>query len=504
MTRRNTVLAALVAVVLVGAIVLALVLRGDGQNDAARSGGPANDLERFYEQDLSWSDCNSGKCATVEVPIDYEKPDGETLELRVKLIAAKGEGGRSLFVNPGGPGGAALGFTEYMAQLLPAEVLETYDIIGIDPRGVGESTPVDCVSDRDLDRFIAKDPSPDDASEKSAYRKITADFGAGCRQRSGEIAAHISTEEAARDFDLVREVLGAKTFDWFGYSYGTQLGATYATLFPKRVGRMVLDGATDPSLGTIDVSLGQSGGFDRALTAYIEDCQKRDNCPLAGDADAAEATLVDFLESTDAKALETNEKRKLTEGQAYAGLFYPLYAKELWPRLTDALIAALDGDGTPMLQLSDEYFDRLADGSFAGNLFEGFLAVSCLDSGERGTFDDVEKMIPRFEKGNTVLGRQDAWAAFVCADWPIKATHPQVDIDATGSMPIVVIGTTRDPATPYEWSPALAKQLGTGVLVTREGDGHTAYGSGNTCIDDLVNAYLADGTVPKDDTTCKE
>ena len=501
MNRRTSLIALLTAVVLVGIIVLVIVLRGGEEEDGSEAASAS--LSRFYQQDLKWTDCDSGKCTKVEVPIDYDKPDGETLELAVKVIKSKGEGGRSLFINPGGPGGGVVDFTDYMAEILPSEVLESYDIVGVDPRGIGESTPVDCVSDQKLDQFFAKDPSPDDAAEVAQFRKLTAGMGAGCRKESGELAAHISTEEAARDHDVVRALLKAKTFDWFGYSYGTQLGATYASLFPEKVGRMVLDGALDTSLSYIDLLFGQSTGFDRALRAYVEDCLKQDDCPLDGDVDAALKQIADFLKSVDAKPLKTDEERELTEGLAYIGVFYPLYAPELWPDLSEALRAGFDGDGTPLLGLSDQYTERAEDG-YVSNFMEMYYAVSCVDSGKRGSFDEVESEVARFEKANPILGRLFAWDALVCADWPIKATHPQQKVDATGSEPIVVIGTTRDPATPYEWSGILADQLGTGVLITREGDGHTAYGAGNECIDELVDAYLADGTVPKDGTTCKE
>jgi hypothetical protein len=266
---------------------------------------------------------------------------------------------------------------------------------------------------------------------------------------------------------------------------------------------MVLDGALDTSLSYIDLLFGQSTGFDRALRAYVEDCLRQDDCPLDGDVDSALEQIADFLKSVDAKPLKTDEERELTEGLAYIGVFYPLYAPELWPDLTDALDAGFKGDGTPLLGLSDQYTERAEDG-YVSNFMEMYYAVSCVDSGKRGSFAEVEAEVARFEKANPILGRLFAWDALVCADWPIKATHPQKQVDATGSEPIVVIGTTRDPATPYEWSRILADQLRTGVLVTREGDGHTAYGAGNQCIDDLVNAYLADGKVPKDGTTCKE
>lgn len=506
MKRRTSLLVVLLAIVLVGALVAVLLVRGGGEKEqetATTKDTGTQSLERFYAQDLEWEECGEARCTSVEVPIEYESTDGKTLELAVKVIPAKKKGGKSLFVNPGGPGGPTHEFADYMAEVLGTKVLNRYDIVAVDPRGVGASTPVDCVSDPEFDAFMARDPSPDDDAEVARFRELALELGEGCRQAPDDLGAHISTEEAARDLDIVRELLGSETFDWFGFSYGTQLGATYATLFPERVGRMVLDGAVDPSLSYVDLILGQSTGFDRAARAYVRDCLARVGCPLDGDVDAALQQLADLLESIDEQPLKTDDERELTEGLAYIGIFFPLYYEGLWPGLTEALTAAFAGDGTPLLAFNDQYSDRGPDG-YAGNYLEMYYAVSCLDSEDRGSFADVESEVTRFEKAGSVFSRSDAWASLVCADWPIEATHPQIEIGAEGSAPIVVVGTTRDPATPYEWSESLADQLGTGVLLTREGDGHTAFDSGNACIDDTINAYLAEGTVPKDGKTCEE
>ena len=510
MTRRDATLAVLIAVLLVGVIAAAFVIGGDKQErpdweepHPVATGTP-DGLERFYSQDLEWDDCEGSKCTSIEVPLEYEKPEGKTLSLRVHVLPSRGDGGRSLFFNPGGPGAAAIPYADYIAGQFGRDVRARYDLVFVDPRGVGESSPLDCLSDRDLDATLASDPTPDDAAEIAAYRTASADFGAGCRQKSGNLSAHISTEEAARDFDIARGLLGASNFDWFGSSYGSQLGATYASLFPEKVGRMVLDGGIDTTLTGPELVLGQSEGFGRALRAYINDCLRAKDCPLGRNVATAEGKLSDLLETADATPLRTGVSRRLTEGLMEIGLFFPLYAEALWPQLTGALKSAFKGDGSGLLRLSDLYTERLADGSYAGNLLEAFPAVNCLDFDERGTPEDVEKALPRFERVNPVLGRSDAWGMLGCADWPIRATHPQIEIDATGSKPIIVLGTTRDPATPYEWSEALVRQLRTGVLVTREGDGHLAYTSGNRCIKNLVDSYLADGKMPKDGTTCKE
>ena len=464
--------------------------------------GPT-DLKSFYDQHLQWHACGHGRCSRATVPVDYDNPSGQTMSLAVKVIPSTGAGGHSLFVNPGGPGGSGMDFADYMASTFGDRVRDHYDLVGVDPRGVGMSTPIDCLSDRQFDAFAAGDPDPDSPSEVTEYRNTIHDFGVGCEKRSGAVAAHISTEEAARDFDIVRALLGRDTFDWFGASYGTQLGATYATLFPNRVGRMVMDGAVDPSLGVIESSRGQAIGFERALKAYVQNCVQKKSCPLGRRSAPAIDQLTDFLKSTDKHPLKTGEKRKLTEGLAFYGIAVTLYDKGTWAVLSQALDAAFDGDGSVLLRLSDYYFDRKSNGTYSGNTGEAFPAIGCLDTRDRPTLDQVEAIRPEFDKESPVFGPAMAWGALSCTDWPIPATHPQVRINAAKSAPIVVVGTTRDPATPYEWAKALTKQLGSAVLLTRVGDGHTAYTSGSTCITDAVDDYLVDGTVPKPGKTCK-
>lgn len=507
MTRRTTVLVVLLAVVLVGAVAFA-AYTSMGDDEPAPKPAPAaqgvpEGLEKFYTQDVDWEDCDGDRCAQIEVPIDYEEPDGKTLKLSVKILPADGKGGRSLFVNPGGPGGEAQGFASYLRSQLGDDVRDLYDVVAVDPRGVGRSTPIDCLSDRELDAYAASEPSPDDAAEVKEYRATTVRFGEGCEKRSGALAAHISTEEAARDFDVVRALVGAEELDWFGASYGTELGATYATLFPDTVGRMVLDGAADPTLSSEESAMGQTTGFQRALDAYIDDCVDGDRCPLGTDADAAERKLVDFVEARDSDPLGTGEKRELTEGLAFYGIAVTLYDEQTWPVLTGALRAAFDDDGSVLLRLADAYFRRQADGTYTQNLGEANPAINCLDADGGSTLEQVEASLPRFEKASPTFGRALAWGALGCSDWPIESAHPQQPVDATGSSPIVVVGTTRDPATPYEWAESLTKQLKTAVLLTREGDGHTAYTSGNSCIKEKIDDYLVEGTVPKDGTRCK-
>ena len=515
MSRRTTVLLAVgaaLAVVVATAVVVVLLTRGGGSDDPQplAEGAPAG-LEEFYAQEVSWQDCGSGddQCASFEAPVDYEDPDGETVELRMRRVPSTGDGERVLFVNPGGPGGSAQDYARTLAADLPRTVRDLYDVVGVDPRGVGESSPIDCLDDADFDEYVAGpvDPDEGDTALIEELRGETRTFGEGCRERSGLLAQHVSTLEAARDMDIARALLGQEQMDWFGASYGTQLGATYATEFPERVGRMVLDGAVDPAEDGVESSLSQAGGFQRAVEAYVADCVQDADCPLGTDADAAIDRLATLMDDLADRPLPTNQEgRELTQGNAFYGVAVTLYDQQTWQFLTQGLEAAFSGDGSVLLFLSDAYFSRQPDGSYDGNIGEVISVVSCLDQAERFDLDDTIDLLPRFEEASSVFGRTMGWGSVSCTDLGLESINPQVEIDATGSAPVVVIGTTGDPATPYENSQDLVDQLGegVGVLLTREGEGHTAYSSGNQCIRDAVDAYLVDGTVPDDGTVCAE
>ncbi len=501
-----TILVAVMAVLVLATVaVVVAVTRDDPAPPPKATGEKAPDgLARFYDQELTWTDCGDAECTWITVPVDYEEPEGDTVRLRAVRHPAQGGGSKVLFVNPGGPGGSAIDFAGTIESRFDGDVRDEYSVVGVDPRGVGRSTPVECLGDAAFDRFVADDPTPDDAAERRAFAASNAAFGKKCLANTPRgLAAHVSTEEAARDMDVARALLGQQKLDWFGASYGTQLGATYATLFPQKVGRMILDGATDPSQGPIDSALGQAEGFQSALEAYAKDCVQREGCPLGSDPEAGLSKLSDLTDSLDDRPLATGTDRQLTEGRAFYGIAVTLYDQQTWPVLTQALTAAFRGDGSILLRLNDAYFDRKPDGSYDGNIGQVINAVSCLDTKDRPSIADVQRAMPRFEKVSPVFGRTLAFGAASCAQWPAPAAHPQPALDATGSAPIIVMGTTNDPATPYRYAPKMAQALRTGVLVTREGEGHTAFTSGNRCIVDIVNRFYVDGAVPKDGTTCK-
>ncbi|GAA4684852.1 alpha/beta hydrolase [Streptomyces chumphonensis] len=465
-------------------------------------------LRPYYDQELDWRDCGPEgfQCADLTVPLDYEAPDAAD-DIEVAVVRARatddGEPTGSLLVNPGGPGGSAVDFVQNFAGVgLPADVRAAYDIVGMDPRGVSRSEPVECLTDEEMDAHTQTDVTPDDAAETAALKEANDAFAAGCADDAGELLGHVSTVEAARDLDVLREVLGDEKLTYLGYSYGTFLGATYAGLFPSRSGRLVLDGAMDPSLPAEKLNRDQTAGFDTAFTAFAEDCAEQSDCPLGDDPEAAGATLASLLADIDEKPLPTGGDRELTESLATTGVISAMYTEQYWPRLRQALTDARDGDGAGLLALSDSYYERAPDGSY-GNLMYANAAVNCID--QPAAFDGAEAAeaaVPDFEKASPVFGRNFAYSALICTDWPVEPTGRAHRIEAEGADPILVVGTTRDPATPYVWAEGLAAQLDSATLLTFDGDGHTAYGRGDTCVDGTVNSYLLEGTVPDDGKRC--
>lgn len=516
MKRLLVPLIAVALLVLVGGVAV-VASGGDGgdPSDSATSPSPRTpgqadqppspDLARFYGQDLTWTACEgASECATLEVPLDYDDPDGDTIDLAILRVPAADPDQRigSLVVNPGGPGQPGTDFATQSDLAFGDPILESYDIVGFDPRGVGESDPVDCLGDRELDEYVASDPDPDTAPERREFVRLSRALAAGCAKRSGPLAAHISTIEAARDMDVLRAALDESTLTYFGASYGTELGATYAELFPERVGRFVLDGAIDVSLGVRELALGQAAGFETALRAYVQDCvDTSDSCFLGDSLEEGLTRITDFLDQVDAKPLPTASGRELRVGNAVYGIVLPLYVRDYWFLLTSALGDAFDGDGSALLQLSDLYNSRGSNG-YTDNSREAFVAISCLDDPTSIAPSGVPAATPDFEKASPTFGGFFAWGLIGCRGTRVESTEEPLEIDAAGAAPIVVIGTTRDPATPYAWAKSLAEQLDSGVLVSREGDGHTGYHKGNQCVDDAVHAYLLDGTVPDDGLSC--
>ncbi|MFI7138377.1 alpha/beta hydrolase [Streptomyces massasporeus] len=471
---------------------------------AAGCSGGSSDDDR---SGLSWGRCKATadgpapssewQCATVKVPLDWSKPDGETIGLG--LIRAKARGGDrlgSLLFNFGGPGASGVSMMPSYAPAV-SSLSERYDLVSWDPRGVGASEGVRCRGDKEIQSAESVDVTPDTPAEEKAYVEDAADFGRGCQKDAGKLMAHVSTADSARDMDRIREVLGDDRMNYFGISYGTELGGTYAHLFPKKVGRVTLDAVVDPTADTVGHAQNQARGFQRALNGYLRSTGQ--------DPEDGTRKIADLLQRIDARPLATGAPgRKLTQTLAVTGIILPLYSKDSWPTLTSALKAAEAGDGSELLVLADRYNERDPSGRY-GTTTHSQRVISCLDDRQRPTVADTKKLLPQFQRISPVFGTFLGWdTAGWCHDWPVPGQHDNPEVSAPDAAPVLVVGNTGDPATPYEGARRMAGELGkgVGVLLTWRGEGHGAYGSGSECVDSTVDAYLLDGSVPKDGKVC--
>ena len=475
-----------------------------GTSQGTGETGPEG-FEEFYGQALAWEDCGGGwECTTARAPFSWDDPEAGEVELAVKRLPASGDRIGSLLTNPGGPGASGVDFVTDAEGMVGDRVKEAYDLVGFDPRGVGQSNPVACLDDAAKDEHLSTEYDvPDGEAGVDERRAAYREWAEACAENTGDFLGQVDTQSAARDMDLLRAVLGDEKLTYLGYSYGTQLGATYAGLFPDRVGRLVLDGAVDVTLTPAESSEQQAVGFENALRAYVEDCQAGPSCPLGGDTDAGMRQVRAVLDAAKADPLPTASDRRLTSTLAFYGVALALYNDLNWPLLTQGLTEAIeDGTGTTLLFLADFYNDRNPDGSFSTNSTEAFRAVGCLDGRQDPDPAAMEEQRERLEREAPTMGSFFAYGALVCADWPFPVVEQEFDLHAAGAAPIVVIGTTNDPATPYVWAEALSSTLDSAVLVTYEGEGHVAYGRSNACIGDAVDDYLVDGTVPEDGLVC--
>ncbi|MFJ9844513.1 alpha/beta hydrolase [Kitasatospora sp. NPDC101155] len=450
---------------------------------------------------------NDWQCATLKAPLDHSKPDGGTVDLALIRSKAKDEQHRigSLFFNFGGPGASGVATLPAFASAY-ASLNTRYDLVSFDPRGVGDSAGVKCLGDRAMDVNVALDSTPDTPAGVKALDDANAQFAAACERNSGPVLPYVDTESAARDLDLMRQVLGDQKLFYFGISYGTQLGGVYAHLFPKEVGRLVLDSVVDPSKDPQQDALGQAQGFQLALGNFMKACatQAAIACPTGNGGAEGTAKITGLLQKLAQSPLPTDSGRKLTESLAITGIAAALYSQQTWPVLASGLTEAMQqGTGNTLLQLADSLLGRDQQGRY-NNLNAANRAISCVDARQRYSDQDVEQQLPQFRTASPVFGPFTAWGLTGCTGWPVpgKTDHPEVS--AEGAAPIVVVGTTGDPATPVEGARTMAQQLGAGVgvMVTLKGEGHGGYNTGNPCLKRTVDAYLLDGTVPADGTTC--
>ncbi|MCL2514416.1 MAG: alpha/beta hydrolase [Microbacteriaceae bacterium] len=465
-------------------------------------------VQRFYTQRLVWKDCSGGfQCATAQAPIDWAHPaQGAPIHLAlIRKPATSGHALGSLFVNPGGPGESGVDFVRQAVGDASPTLQANYDIVGWDPRGVGASSAVKCYDDAGLDQWLYGIVPGVRGSTQwlDASKQITTSLGAACLKNTGPLLGHIDTPSTAHDLDMLRGAVGDAKLNYLGFSYGTLIGAIYADMFPSHVGRMALDGVVDPASTYDDVTQLQAVGFEDNLKAYAQWCVTSDRtCPFHGSADAAMNAIGALLQQVDRHPIKNSDGRLLGSATLQTAIILPLYNQSNWPSL-DVLFKDVDkGSARVAFLLADQYNERDSNGRYASNVMVAFAATNCLDY----EFDDdlahMQAQAAALAKAAPVMGPFFSYGGIACAGWPFGTVRVPAPVRAAGSAPILVLGTTNDPATPYSQSVALAKELENGHLVTWRGNGHTAYGRSNTCVLNTVDDYFVKGTVPARDPEC--
>ncbi|HEY4225160.1 MAG TPA: alpha/beta hydrolase [Pseudolysinimonas sp.] len=472
---------------------------------------PSN-LKRFYDQSLTWKKLSGGIDSTyVTVPLSWDDPTGATIKIAVARHSAGSGKIGSLLINPGGPGGSGFDFVDQAVNyIVTPAVLKKYDIIGFDPRGVGRSEPaITCYTDPKQEDQLLYGTYPDAYGTQAWIDDLTVvekNWAAACLKNTGPLLGHIDAESNARDMDVIRAVLGDKTMHYLGYSYGTYLGTMYAELFPKKVGRMVLDGPIDPLVGQLDSLATQMAGFDSALKSYMAYCLAQKGCPFTGTVDEGLQQVRAVLDGIDARHLMGSDGRAVDSATVGTGISYTLYSEDSWPDLTTMFQDLAKGDADSTLENADGYNDRSANGTY-DNETDVYAAVTCAES-DIG-HDGVTPLegLTKIDKAAPILGKYFAYDDYAvldtaCSNWPEPVAKLPTTFDAVGAAPIMVVATTNDPATPYAGGVSLSKQLSSGVLVTHKGEGHTVYAQGDSCVDTTVDDYLINGTVPQSDPMC--
>jgi pimeloyl-ACP methyl ester carboxylesterase len=453
---------------------------------------------------VTWSDCGSGfECGQLLVPRDYAAAGGPALVISLIRLPALDRARRigSLVVNPGGPGGSGTDFVRRSAErLFDDAVRRRFDIVGFDPRGVNRSSEVRCVDD--LDHFLASDPTPDTPAELATLLDGERTFAEGCQRRNGDLLPYLGTENVARDLDMLRAALGDAKLSYIGFSYGTLIGALYAQLFPDRIRALVLDGAVDPALDQAGLSEGQALGFEGALRRFLADCAGDRSCVFrhGGKPGPAFDALMRRIEAKPLPAIRFRDARLVGPSYAWSGVVASLYARGSWPILAVGLTLAEAGDGSMFLLLADPLNGRNSDGGYS-NLIDAHRAVACVDFPAPRDPAVYQARATAWTRKAPHFGALLAFSDVGCAFWPIPPTRKPAPVSAPGAPPLVVIGTTGDPATPYAWSVALSRQLSSSILVTRRGEGHTGYAY-SACVQKAANAYLVALTVPRSGLTC--
>ena len=441
-------------------------------------------------------------CATIEVPLDYADPSGRSIGLQLVRIHDSRNTAHtgSLLLNPGGPGGSGVELAVGLAAQLSDDVLSHFDLIGFDPRGVGLSTPVRCLTDAQKDKINAASWDIRTPAGFAGAKAAAAAIAEACTSKYGAALAQFNTVQTARDMQQIRQAVGDPRMTYLGFSYGTELGAQYAHMFPGTIRAMVLDGAVDPLTDGITAFADQVQGFESAFDQFAAWCKRQSPCKSLGDPRQAVYTIAARAKESPIPSSAPSETRKATSSLVYTGVLSALYSQDRWSTLGNALLSAEHNDSAGLLELADEYNQRY-QGNYT-NLFDANLTISCNDSKPGPTDATIRATTAQWVRKYPMFGLWFAASLFQCQAWQPKRTIPPLPTARTAAHPILVVGNLHDPATPYQGAKDLSKTLGRAQLLTWDGEGHTSYGGNSSCIDNYVNQYLISGQLPPAGKVC--
>ena len=517
--RRPALAAAALALSLAAAGCSGPSAGGDKKADGAASGGSASSsssaaqpmpstdpaLARFTGQNVHWSSCEGDKeCADITVPVDYAHPDKETMRIRAIRIPSSNPKAPALFVNPGGPGGSGYDLVKDDDGKFDSDAIRSrYSVVGFDPRGVSRSEGIQCLTDKEKDAKRAAnidDSTPEGLAKAHAAAKA---LGQKCKEKSGPVLAHMDTASAARDLDVMRAATQSPRLNYLGFSYGTYLGAMYAQLFPDNVGRFVLDGAVKPNATPQEIDEGQAVAFEKSFTAYAKSCAQRGDCPLKGEPKEQLAQLTELIAKYRKTPGKTSDGRVFTADDLVQALILPMYEDSIWPMLDKAIRGAMEGKPDTAMRIADLSLERDESGHYSGNQDVAFSGVQCLDHPGRPSDAEMKADAKQLEKKAPFTAPLISYSQLPCVEWPVTPAKGAPAIKPAKPVTALVIGTTGDPATPYEWSKDLASTLGgDSRVLTSVGHGHTAFGRAGSCVTDAVLDYLAEGRLPKAGKVC--
>ena len=460
----------------------------------------------YKNQKLTWIACGGRfLCTDVTVPVNYGQPGGERMQLSLVKYPATNQKKRlgSLLVNPGGPGASGVEYGYAAEYIVSKKILESYDLVGFDPRGVGGSSAKRCLSNSETDRLVEANGPPVDGLDLSILEKNSKMLATRCEEKLGNRLKFLGSVDVVRDMDLMRQVLGDEKLNYLGKSYGTYLGLVYMSMYPKNVGRFVLDGVVDPNLSANELNKAQAVGFEIALDSFLTDCITKKDCFFKGTLDEARAEITKLQNQVGEKALSSTDGRVATGSILVLAMVASLYDSETgWPALNKALKDVYKGKGDRLFDLVNGYVVRDKKGQYPSNENEIAYIVNCIDRTDDASPGRLAQDAKRFESFAPHFGPYIAWSTLPCHYWPYAPIRPPVELNGKGSPEFIVVGTTRDPATPYAWATEVTARFPSAFLITADGDGHTGHGRGSTCVDGAVDTFFLSGVLPARPLRC--